>query len=368
MFTAQKGDFCPTPVRGKTKYGEKGGCTSDLLKSLQLPEGTAQALSELGNLGITRSTWSTYKTAKTMLSKCESETKVDLSLPFDQKKTLIFIDWLARTRGLKRSTINSYLAGIRQLHIIQGLEEPTMHTGLVKLVLRGLANKEGIEKRTTSRTGRMPMTPRMMLVLKNLLITAKLSNHDKRLVWSVSTMAFAGAFRIGEILSKHESTYDPSFTLLTEDVTWSKGLDGKTTLHICLKCPKETKSAAPTTVDIYQNDGPLCPIKAFMTWRNLKNRDRNMPMFRAESGTPFTGGKLNKILRELLDPYVDRSLGTFSAHSFRIGIATILGSRGYTDEEIKAAGRWSSRAFESYTRLTRTKRALMGKQISTLHC
>ncbi len=58
-------------------------------------------------MGISNSTWSTYRTASTMIQKCEIESKVNLSIPFDQRKTLIFIDWLVRIRKLKGSTINS---------------------------------------------------------------------------------------------------------------------------------------------------------------------------------------------------------------------------------------------------------------------
>ena len=106
------------------------------MKDLNLPSEIASALSELGNMGISNSTWSTYKTASTMIQKCEMESRVDLSIPFDQRKTLIFIDWLVRSRKLKGSTINSYLAGVRQLHVVKGLDPPNMRSSLVKLVLK----------------------------------------------------------------------------------------------------------------------------------------------------------------------------------------------------------------------------------------
>jgi ligand-binding SRPBCC domain-containing protein len=80
-------------VRGSVKYGSTVGCTAELLSELNLPAETAQSLASLGNLGVAKSTWSAYKTAKAMVDKCQSETKTDLTLPFDQKKTLIFIDW-----------------------------------------------------------------------------------------------------------------------------------------------------------------------------------------------------------------------------------------------------------------------------------
>ncbi len=123
--------FCPTPVRGSQKYGTKGGCAAELLAGLELPKDAARTLADLGNMGITNSTWSTYRTAKTMVEKCRMETKEDLSKPFNQRKILIFIDWLVRVCRVKASTVNSYLAGIRQLHIVQGLDPPNLRSSLV---------------------------------------------------------------------------------------------------------------------------------------------------------------------------------------------------------------------------------------------
>jgi hypothetical protein len=44
----------------------------------------------------------------------------------------------------------------------------------------------------------------------------------------------------------------------------------------------------------------------------------------------------------------------------------MLGSLGYSDDEIQASGRWSSRAFEAYLKLKRTKRGRLGKQVRNI--
>jgi hypothetical protein len=235
----------------------------------------------------------------------------------------------------------------------------------VKLVLKGITNQNGITKRLKNWEGRLPMTVNAMLLFKNLIRNSKYSEPDKALIWAASTVAFAGAFRIHEILAKTESTFDPNFTLLTEDATVTSS-DGQYILHVKLKCPKESKTAAPTIVDIFQNAGKICPIKAFSKWHNLKHRERGLPLFRFENGTPLTGFKLNRIMKELLGPYTDPEIGFFGTHSFRIGIATMLGQAGFEDQEIMATGRWSSRVFERYIKLARTKRASMQKKISSL--
>jgi hypothetical protein len=223
---------------------------------LDLPAETAASLAALGNLGVAQNTWSTYRTAKTMIKKCENEMKTDLTIPFDQKKTLIFIEYLIRVRCLKASTVSSYLPGVRQLHVIAGAEPPNLRTGLVKLVLKGASNNDGIQKRCKGNVGRLPMTMNMMLIFKNTIANSDLNKRDKKLLWAVSTFAFAGAFRIGEILSKLESTFDPDFTLLTRDVTWNSDNDGSTVIHVSLKCPKETRTPFPIPV-------PLSPYEVY---------------------------------------------------------------------------------------------------------
>jgi hypothetical protein len=204
-----------------------------------------------------------------------------------------------------------------------------------------------------------------MLLFKKLISNSKFSNHDKALLWGVATVAFAGAFRIHEILAKTESTFDPDFTLLTSDVTLSEDA-GQEVLHFKLKCPKESRSATATIVDVYQNEGKICPIRAFKKWRFLKFRDPHFPLFRLESGTPLTGAKLNSIMKALLGPHTDPKVGFFATHSFRIGIATMLGQAGFEDQEIMATGRWSSRVFERYLKLARTKRQAAHRSASKL--
>jgi len=358
--------FCPTPVRGSVKYGSKGGCPVQLFQDLNLPQETAKSLAALSNLGVSKATWSTYRTAKVMLAKCETETNSDLSLPFDERKTLIFVDWLVRVRNLRGATVNSYLAGVRQLHIVSNFDAPVIRTGLVKLVLKGISNKDGIQKRSQQQPNRLPMTISTMLIFKNAIASSHLHGHDKRLIWAVATLAFAGGFRIGELLSRHEATFDPDFTLLAKNVSISFDKQGKTTIHVKLNCPKETKSAAPTVVDVFQSDGEICPVKAFLTWSKLRPRNGNEPLFRFDNGTPLTGTRMNRLIDQLLNPYVDKSIGRFSAHSFRIGLASMLANAGLPDEELQAIGRWSSRAFEVYLKLKRTKRMSVGKIVTDL--
>jgi hypothetical protein len=66
FYAGPVAQFCPTPVRGSVKYGSKGGCPVELFQELNLPQETAKSLAALSNLGVSKATWSTYRTAKVL--------------------------------------------------------------------------------------------------------------------------------------------------------------------------------------------------------------------------------------------------------------------------------------------------------------
>jgi len=94
------------------------------LNGLNLNPEVAKSVANWSNLAVTKKTWSTYKTAEIMLGKCSLETKTNMNLPLTESQIFTFIDWLARVRGLKCTTINSYLAGIRQLTLLPDSQPP----------------------------------------------------------------------------------------------------------------------------------------------------------------------------------------------------------------------------------------------------
>ena len=94
----------------------------------------------------------------------------------------------------------------------------------------------------------------------------------------------------------------------------------------------------------------------------------NEPVFRDESGECFTGRKLNHCLDELSIELKLKGIHVKN-HSFRSGVATLMASLGYSDQDIMAAGRWKSNAFMAYTKLPRLHRAkfavLLAKKIQS---
>lgn len=292
-------------------------------------------------------------------------------LPVSEDTVISFLLWMISERGAKAATLNNYLAGIRQLHLARGCEAPVLRSNIVNQLIKGKSNMETADKRMASYTSaveRKPITPDILLLLKARLAESDLAVTDKRMLWAVATSLFFGAFRGSELLARNESVFDPAFTLLAEDVkVIREGTGGQDeAVQFMLKHPKEEKIGKAVLVEVYQSRADICPVRAFKKWRNAARPPPiSQPAFCWASGVPLTGQKFTEVLRDRLKGYITGGDKWYSTHSFRIGAASMLGSLGYSDADVKALGRWNSRSFERYIRLPRSRRNAVAKEFSS---
>jgi len=364
-------DTTPRPQEGRGKFAKEGLFRRETLLDMGLSAEAAESIAEMGNFGLASSTWSNYRTAEKMMKLWGRETDSDTSMPWTQKQTLQFINWMVSSRQAKHGTITNYLAGIRQVHIMAGHEDVKLRTELVNLVLTGIRNKQLVGARQEGKKGRLPVTISVMKLIKAALRKAEYEVQKKLLIWAVCCIAFNGGFRIHELLSREEECFDPKFTLLGEDIKIAKDMEeDKEVLLISIKWPKEDKKGSGVELEVFETGTEICPVRAWKKWKKSSNisgkeQDR-LPAFRLESGKSLTGRSFNKELKLLLEKHIDYSQGTISSHSFRSGITTTLGQAGHTDNQLKTVGRWSSRAFEHYVKLPRTSRKQMAREIGRL--
>jgi site-specific recombinase XerD len=331
-----------------------------------LPAEVLKDLEYAASHSLAKKTWNSYKTAERMLATYCSEKKLRYILPATEEVMLGFIHWLAFKRKLSAGTISSYIAGVSKLHILKGMPEPKLRTELVKMILKGKKNMEAADKlkHSDSDTQRKPVTPDILLLIKNRLSQWETNEADKLTVWTVSSLLFHGAFRGGEILSKSVSTFDPAFTLLRKDIRLVQDSQDrlKSSIQVRVKAPKEDKNSKTTIVDIFESDTSICPVKAFKKWQRATSTNQaNQPAFRLNDGTPLTAKKFNHILKDRLKGFLDDQ--NITSHSFRSGTASMMATLGYSDSDVKSVGRWSSRAFEDYIKLPRTKRINIAKNM-----
>ena len=340
-----------------------------MFSNYSIPEEVAESLAVVGSFGLAKSTWSTYRTAEGQLLQCQKDTKTNMELPLSQSQILIYIDWLIRTRKVKSTTINSYLAGIRQLHLVKGIEPPNIRSAAVRMILRGKSHMDSIQDRALTKAKRLPMTLNLMKLLKAKIRTWNETEDTKLLTWAVCTAAFHGSFRIHEILTRELRTFDPDFTLLRRDVRMTNSLTegcARRRLSFYLKSPKEDKIGKTVVVDVYETFGSTCPVKAFCKWSKQAIQQEDKPLFSSKLGKPLTGRVLNANIKLLLEDHIDYGVGGIWSHSFRAGIPTLLAEKGFEDKEIQVTGRWNSRAFEFYTKNPSTSRERITRQLGRM--
>ena len=353
----------PSAVPGASKYGPKGLFSSDSFLQLSVDPELCLLLSNLANHSLSKSTWSTYKTSYKMLLRCFNN---DVDFPLTKPAVVNFVGWLAG-RGLSVSTINSYLAGIRQVHLTLGHDVPHLRSDIVAQILAGKANIDAVKPRT--KPVRLPVTPTMLRILKSAINKDDLHYFDKRLFWFLCVIAFHGSFRIGELLTRHPNHFDPNYALLGRHIFANSTIINKVAscfIEITLTSSKCTP-ISPTVIDVYPTGSDICPVKAYTKLVSLKCFQPDLPAFRLISGKNLTPTIFNKKLKHWLSEFIDPSTCLVSGHSFRAGIPSILATMGFSDSDIKSVGRWSSRAFQLYTKLPRTKRIAMAQALGNLN-
>ena len=322
---------------------------------------------DAANHSLAKKTWQSYGTAIKHLETCQLEAGRRFTFPLKESDTILFTSWLLVRRGVRAATVDSYLSAIRQVHMIKGVTVPNLWPEIVKSVLKGGKNRDIIKDRTEGKRARLPVTINMLKLIKKKLANENMLVSSKRLIWLTCSLNFFGCFRVHETLARLEQSFDPAFTLLYKDLELKEiNIEGKPekVLQLHIKSPKEDRIGASSYVDVYETGGLLCPVRAYLKWIETGPPcDPEMPALRHKDGRPLTGRKLNEFLRKCLEDVIPYEEGFVSSHSFRSGMASLMANLGYTDSQIKAIGRWSSRAFEDYIKLPRRKRSEMAKDI-----
>ena len=349
------------------KFSGEGLVRPEALVSKVKCKETAEALARKANYGMAASTKESYRTAINHLRRCEEESGVDMSLPFDDSKTFEFLGWM-EARGLKSRSMSTYLSGIRALHIASGFTEPFLRNPMVKLILRGQDNFDKLEDRMTGELGKLPVTKDVMMLIKKNLLKTDWSRLEKRLLWAVFTLAWSGSFRIHELVSRSTAEFDSQTTLLWQDVSFSEvELKGEKikSVSVHIKSPKVDRIGAGDNIQVFQLNNFMCPVAAMDKFRaeSKCKEEKEMPVFRKACGLCVSGAEINRRLA-VLTKEVGNLVpgGVIKSHSFRSGVPSEMAKNGESSEAIQAVGRWKSDAYRVYVKLPLSRRADMARK------
>jgi hypothetical protein len=117
----------------------------------------------------------------------------------------------------------------------------------------------------------------LLRILGHELAKNNWSEHSKVVVWSTYSVAFMGSFRLGELLAKTETEFNPLETLMWQDIKFMK--DDSIQIHV--KVPK-TRTAKGEHISLFPFPFyGCCPVAAIKKLRSIaeKNGDLDKPVF-----------------------------------------------------------------------------------------
>lgn len=251
----------------------------------------------------------------------------------------LFIAFLAEQKYAP-STVITYISALGFPHRLAGLPDPSK-IEMIQLALRGYS------KLNPSRDSRLPIT---LPLLENILSSCnhtQSSLYNRRLVQGMYAIAFFAALRIGEITCRPTQT-QPNLICYNQ-VSFIRNKEYEVTaITITLRHYKHSNPAEPVDIFIYRAK-PVCPVSLLLAYLNLRGSSPG-PLFCWTDLSPISRNFFTKALGDSLR-FCDLDVSGYKSHSFRIGAASWAASKGMSDTQIRAFGRWKSNAFLKYIRL-----------------
>lgn len=286
---------------------------------------------------IAPNTQSVYNNALSAFNEFRHNYNLNVTWPAPQEHITLFIAYHSEL-GNSPATIISYIAGISFYHKIQNLPDPTASFVIKKLL-------EGV-KRTRKRLDlRAPITESILRKICEVLPQICFSEYEACLFRAAFLLAYFGLLRVSEIVFTNQiQAHRP---LLNTDVQL---IDESKAVLVSIRISKTNQRGPPSILRIPLSGDPLiCCVTAIKHYLHLRPVSAHY-FFSHINGSPLTRSqfcgvlaKANRVLRLPSNIY--------TSHSFRIGRATVLASRGIPNDIIKKLGRWTSDVVHQYIRL-----------------
>ena len=170
----------------------------------------------------------------------------------------------------------------------------------------------------------------------------------------VCLTAFWGSLRIGKILGQKTTSFSPGSDLLATDVLHMFA----TSFAWWIRDPKVSEQLWDV-VEIWSTPQfpEIDPFKSFTAFWRIRNNKKRLPPDQSSvhegRRCVLTAQHFNRCLQSLISHYsveLELSINSWTGHSFRAGLPTLLQSLGFSEEQIKVWGRWSSSVFQIYAK------------------
>ena len=247
-----------------------------------------------------------------------------------------YVVWLKHHKALGPDAIRGHVAAVRHLHTVNGHILRADGDPRVAMVKRGAC------KRTGPRDSRLPVTYRILARMVGK--PPDWSDFDHRLFLAGAMVAYAGFFRISELCFAKGSKEFKGIRL--EDVKPEGDM-----LCLTLRTSKTDRENAGTKVFIKPWPDSPCPVATLKHYLLVRPRtSQDCPLLVLQDGKPLSGQKFRGMLKKRCKEV--GCIGSYNAHSLRIGAASDASRKGLAGHVIQLMGRWRSLAFMTYVRPT----------------
>ena len=301
----------------------------------------SQEVSRLVKNSMAENTWKAYKIGTSKLQQFRQEYQLANTYPVPVEQLLNFIAFLS-IKNISASSIALYLSGISHLHKSGNMVDTTKFFMVCKAL-------EGLRRvNPTNKDPRSPITFEILIKLIRALPSICFSKFENHLFQAAFSLAFFGLLRVGEFTSANRVGPNKAILQL-EHAQISKSKPKS--INLTISRSKTDQKGQSVILNIpSQKSGDTCPVHLLETYLSKRPNCGNLDLFIHENGQPLTRYQFNAVLLKALK-FADINTGHFRSHSFRIGMATEMASRGVPPESIQKGGRWKSQAYTRYIRI-----------------
>ena len=185
---------------------------------------------------------------------------------------------------------------------------------------------------------RKPISLKLLNRLLSELSTSDTSKYDIKLFTAVFTFMYHAALRVSEVTFSKDNSHNLSFDNIIRH---------SSSVKIKFASYKHNAGNNPT-IKLIETGGITCPVRAITRFLKVRGAfPSNNMIFIHKGGQQLRRSEIASMLKDLLkNIHLNHKL--YNTHSFRIGKATDMHVLGYTDSQIRSAGRWASDAFKLY--------------------
>lgn len=260
-------------------------------------------------------------------------------MPASEELIMLFVAAWAGKRS--RSCVDSWVAGIHAWH--------SMHGALWSCADGTRLVKQGVSRMvpaSSKRESRPPVTADHLLSLRNHL---DMSDTFDSAVWACATTTFFGVSRLG-IFCPSAAVFDHTKFAKRADINFATDPQGNEYFSVHAPWTK-TEGYKGATILVSKQEQECDPVNAAVHHIIINNNlPSSAPLFSFATASGWSPMRKDWFLNRCNAVWKADGLLRITGHSFRIGGATELLTRGVPPEIVAKQGHWRSDAFLRYWR------------------